>query len=568
MTSTSVEFDAIVVGSGVSGGWAAKELTEKGFKTLVLERGRPIQHGADYVGEHMPAWKRRFRGLPDRALIEKHYFQQARVPAFFDDTTVHYWHRDSDSAYIEDPTAPFDWKRAGVLGGRSILWARQVNRWSDLDFTANARDGHGVDWPIRYADIAPWYSHVERFIGVSGSREGLPHLPDGEFQKPMELNAAELEVKRAVEQGWRDRRVIIGRVAVLTEPIGDRMACHYCGPCQRGCSTGSYFSSLSSTLPAAERTGNLSVVTNAIVESLEHDETGKRITGVSVIDALTRNRTRFSARVVFLCASTVGSTQILLNSRSERYPVGLANSSGVLGKYLMDHIFGVRIGGTLPGLTNLYTRGNRPNGMYVPRFRNLDDASPTLPFLRGYNFQGGAERAGWREMAKKLEPAFGADFKNQLRQPGPWQAYLLGFGEMLPVAENSMHVDFKQRDQYGVPRVGFSVRYRDNEQRMIDDMLKEGTAMLRAAGATDIRQARGLNLPGQAVHEMGTARMGRDPRTSVLNAFNQSHDLENLYVTDGACMASSSCVSPSLTYMALTARAADHAAARLKAGYL
>jgi len=564
----SAQFDAIVVGSGISGGWAAKELTERGLKTLVLERGRPIQHGVDYVGEHMPTWERKFRGLPDRELIARHYFQQARVPAYFDDTTVHFWHRDSDSAYIEDSNTPFDWKRAGVLGGRSLLWARQVNRWSDLDFAANARDGHGVDWPIRYADVAPWYSHVERFIGVSGSREGLAHLPDGEFQKPMDLNVAELRVKRAVEEGWRDRRVIIGRVAVLTEPIGDRQPCHYCGPCQRGCSTGSYFSSLSSTLPAAEKTGNLSVVSNAIVESLEHDESGRKVMAVSVIDSQTRERTRYSARVIFLCASTIASTQILLTSRSDRYPEGLANSSGVLGKYLMDHVFGVRVSGTLPGMTNLYTRGNRPNGMYVPRFRNLDVPSSRAPFLRGYNFQGGAERVGWREMAKKIEPAFGADFKRALRSPGPWQAYMLGFGEMLPVAENSMYVDFAKRDQYGIPRVGFSVRYRDNEQRMIDDMLTEGAAMLRAAGATDIRHSRGLNLPGQAVHELGTARMGRDPRTSVLNGFNQAHDLENLYVTDGACMTSASCVSPSLTYMALTARAAEHAAARLKAGAL
>jgi choline dehydrogenase-like flavoprotein len=564
--NTSLKFDAIVVGSGVSGGWAAKELAEKGFKTLLLERGRPIRHAIDYVGEHRPAWQRKFRGLPDRALIEQHYFQQARVPAYFDDTTVHFWHRDSDTSYIDDASAPFDWKRAGVLGGRSLLWARQVNRWSDLDFTANARDGHGVDWPIRYADLAPWYSHVERFIGVSGSREGLTHLPDGEFQKPMELNAAELAVKRAVEQCWRERRVIIGRVAVLTEALGERMPCHYCGPCQRGCSTGSYFSSLSSTLPAAEKTGNLTVVPHAIVESLGHDDAAQNVTGVFVVDAQTRERRHYRGRVVFLCASTVASTQILLNSRSERYPEGFANSSGVLGKYLMDHVYGVRVGGTLPGMTDLYTRGNRPNGMYVPRFRNLGDKASSAPFLRGYNFQGGAERVGWREMARRLEPAFGVQFKQRLRNPGPWQAYLLGFGEMLPIAENSMYLDFKQRDQYGIPRVGFSVRYRENEQRMIDDMLAEGAAMLRAAGATDIRQSRGLNLPGQAVHELGTARMGRDPRTSVLNGFNQAHDLKNLYVTDGACMTSGSCVSPSLTYMALTARAADHAAYQLRAG--
>ena len=564
----SYEFDAIVVGSGVSGGWAAKELTEKGFKTLVLERGRALTHGSGYVGEHLPAWKLPYRGLPLRELYQRDYPVQSTSYAF-DEYTRHFWNNDRDNPYVvEENGNRFDWIRADVVGGRSLLWGRQVYRWSDLDFTANKNDGYGVDWPIRYADIAPWYSHVEKFIGVSGQKLGLPQLPDGEFQKPMELNVVEQALAEHIEAHFPGRVLTIGRVAVMTEllPHSKRGICHYCGPCHRGCSAGAYFSSLSSTLPAAEATGNLTLRPNSVVERLALDPATGRIGAVHVVDTQTKERLQFRARLVFLCGSTVGSTQVLLNSRSERFPNGLANDSGALGRYLMDHTSQVHVGGRFDGYDGYMPTGARPNGIYVPRFRNVEPGDE-VPFLRGYGFQGGASRADWSGVAAGT-PGFGAEFKNALRRPGPWQMSLMGFGECLPYSSNYMELHPTAVDRYGIPQVRFHFEWGANEIAQRRDMLEQGRAMLESAGARNVgggdMNARG----GAAIHEMGTARMGNDPAQSVLNGYNQAHAVPNLFVTDGSCMASSSCVNPSITYMALTARAVDYAVRQVRDGVI
>ena len=556
-------FDAIVVGSGISGGWAAKELTEKGLKVLVLERGRAIQHGRDYIGEHKPPWDIPFGGKPLRELYQQEYPIQSQVYSF-NETTRHFFNNDKKNPYIYDADKPFSWRRADVLGGRSLLWGRQVYRFSDLDFTANKNDGHGIDWPIRYSDIAPWYSHVEEFIGVSGEQLGLPHLPDSEFLPPMELNAVEKTVKAKIEKSFGGRTMTIGRTAILTQPKNGRGACHYCGPCERGCSVGAYFSSLSSTLPAAQRTGNLTIRADSVVESLEYDAQTQRVVGVRVIDAITQEKFVFRSKLVFLCASTVASTQILLNSKSDSFPNGMANGSGVLGRYLMDHIDEIGAFGVIPGHLEKYPLGNRPNGIYIPRFRNLSTEGDNVNFLRGYGFQGLAQRLDWRAMASQI-PGFGTEFKQALRAPGPWMMILSGFGEHLPNAENRMMLDRHEKDRFGIPQLKFDVSFGDNENRMAADMASEAKAMLTASGATNVHSFN-HPTPGAAIHEMGTARMGNDPTQSVLNRWNQAHDIPNLFVTDGACMTSSSCVNPSLTYMALTARAADYAVQQLHAG--
>jgi choline dehydrogenase-like flavoprotein len=553
------DFDAIVVGSGISGGWAAKELTERGLKTLVLERGRPLTHGADYSGEHQPTWETPHRGLPLRDLYREQYDIQRRSYAF-DETTRHFWNNDADNPYDYDPGEPFEWMRAGVVGGRSLLWNRQVYRWSDLDFEANVRDGHGIDWPVRYADLAPWYGYVERFIGVSGAAEGLPQLPDGEFLAPMAMNVVEKHVAGSVREQFPGRLLTIGRTAVLTEPLegSDRGVCHYCGPCHRGCSVGAYFSSLSSTLPAARATGNLTLEADAVVTGLDYDPGTGRVSGVRVLDASSREGRTIRGRLVFLCASTVGSTQILLNSACESFPQGLANRSGVLGRYLMDHPYGAGARGVFVDFDRYYPEGARPNGIYVPRYRNLKGSAERLPFLRGFGYQGGASRMGWQAMAR-LTPGFGAEFKRSLRRPGPWIMNLIGFGECLPRSENRMLLHPNKVDRFGVPLVSFQFRWSDNELAMLAQMQADAVEMLERAGAAQVVPYDDGKVGGSAIHEMGTARMGDDPADSVLNGFNQAHDVANLFVTDGSAMTSSSCVNPSITYMALTARAVDHA---------
>jgi choline dehydrogenase-like flavoprotein len=562
----AAQFDAIVIGSGITGGWAAKELAEKGFKTLLLERGRKVEHAVDYQGEHRPKWDYPFRGQVDRKTSERDYFIQNRF-GWFTAQNQQFWNNDRLNPYVLDEDKPFHWVRAGVLGGRSLLWSRQCYRWSDLDFEANARDGHGIDWPIRYEDIRPWYDHVEEVVGISGEKLGLPQLPDGRFQPPMEMNVVEKHFRKSVEEQFPGRTATIGRVAVLTQPKNGRHACHYCGPCSNGCSARAYFSSLTVTLPLAQATGNLSTRTDAVVEGLDHDPQSGKVSGVRFIDANTGQRETATGRVVFLCASAIASAQIMLNSKSEVFPNGLANRSGALGRYVMDHTFATHVSGIIPGFLDKMEYGFRPNGVYIPRFRNLEGQDGDADFVRGYGYQGGVHRMTWQQVYRDI-PGFGAEYKKALHDPGPWRIGFSGFGEILPDKRNVMFLDEKQKDRFGIPQVRFDVAYRENEKRMIADIMKQGEAMLAAAGATDIRSGPGPMIMGRGVHEMGTARMGHDPAESVLNGWNQAHDVKNLFVTDGACMTSGSCVNPSITYMAITARAANHAADLMQQGQL
>ncbi len=550
-------WDAIVVGSGITGGWAAKELTERGLRTLLLEAGRPMTP-QDYV-EHEPVYEFRYRGLRDRRRAAERQFIQSQAGPY-EEQIAHFFVDDVDNPYTFDEDKPVLWIRGRHLGGRSIMWGRQTYRMSDLDFEANAREGIGVDWPIRYADIAPWYDYVEEFIGVSGEALGLAHLPDGKFLPPMPLNCAEEVVKEGMARHFKGERILtIGRCAVLTVPHRGRPACHYCGPCSRGCITHSYFNSIGVTLPAAIATGRLTIRPHSIVAEVLYDAQRDRASGVRVSDALSRQEKVFHARVIFLCASALESTRILLNSKSPRFPDGLANSSGELGRNLMDHTMGGGARGRIPGNENRHVYGHRPNGIYVPRFRNVKDRHPD--FLRGYGFQGGGGRAGWGRGAD--EPGIGADFKHSLRRPGPWTFTFYGFGECLPRSDNYVTLDPEKKDAWGIPVLRVHCTWGDNERKMLPDLAVTAAEMLEAAGAKEIEPFVQDNPPGLAIHEMGTARMGRDPKTSVLNAFNQAHDVKNLFVTDGACMTSSGCQNPSITYMALTARAAAYAVEQL-----
>ncbi len=559
MSALAKTFDAIVVGSGISGGWAAKELCERGLRTLVLEAGRPIDPARDYV-EHVPPWEVRFRGKGDRKALERDQPIQKRCYAC-NEYSGKFFVNDRDNPYTFDPGKPFHWIRGRQVGGRSIMWGRQVYRWSDLDFEANAKDGFGADWPIRYADIAPWYDYVEETIGVSGAKLGLAQLPDGKFLPPMPLNCAEQVVQEAVARRFGGERVVtIGRCAVITVSHGGRAACHYCGPCERGCITRSYFSSVSVTLPLAQATGRVTLRPYSVVHSVIYDEKKDRAVGVRVIDAQTREPLEFHARVVFLCASALESTRLLLNSVTPRFPTGLANSSGELGKNLMDHCMGGGARGTIPGMEDRTVHGRRPNGIYVPRFRNVATAHPD--FLRGYGFQGGADREGWTR-GENL-PGFGVEFKRTLRTPAPWRFSFYGFGECLPRPTNYAELDPDTKDAWGIPALRIHCEWSDNERKLLKDMSVSAAEMLEAAGAKEVEPFVDDNAPGLTIHEMGTARMGRDPKTSVLNAWNQCHDVKNLFVTDGACMTSSACQNPSITYMALTARAVAHAVEQMK----
>jgi choline dehydrogenase-like flavoprotein len=556
-------YDAIVVGSGMSGGWAAKELAERGLRTIVLEAGRNIDPAKDYL-EHMPVYEFKFRGLGDRNHARSRQFIQSQAGPY-EEQTKHFFVDDVDNPYSFDPAKPFIWVRGRHLGGRSLMWGRQTYRLSDLDFLANAREGIAVDWPIRYADIAPWYDYVEDYIGVSGEALGLSHLPDGRFLPPMELNCAERVVREALAAHFPGERLLtIGRCAILTRAHRGRAACHYCGPCWRGCATYSYFNAIHVTLPAARATGRCTVRPNSVVHSVVFDERTRRATGVRVVDAETMQPLEFRGRVIFLCASALESARILLNSPTRSFPAGLANSSGELGRNLMDHIMGGGATGTIPGMEDHETFGQRPNGIYVPRFRNVRTRHPD--FLRGYGFQGGGWRQGWERGSE--EPGFGAAFKHRLRSLGPWRFTLYGFGECLPARENYIELDPTKKDKWGIPALRVHAAWSDNEKQMLKDMSLAATEMLEAAGAKDITSFVEDNAPGLAIHEMGTARMGRDPRTSVLNGYCQAHDAKNLFITDGACMTSSGCQNPSITYMALTARAAEYAVERMKRGEL
>ena len=556
-------YDAIVVGTGISGGWAAKELCEKGLKTLVLERGSMITHPVDYKTANMDKWD--FKG-GDRITqeIRKRQPKQSRTNYVNTESTSHYFVDDNKHPYNEEKR--FDWIRGYHLGGRSLLWGRQSYRMSDFDFEANAKDGIAVDWPIRYKDVAPWYSYVEKYIGISGEKLGLPHLPDSEFLKPMELNCVEEDLKSALSSKFNDDRLVtIGRVAHITEgtkPGLGRNSCQYRNLCRRGCPFGAYFSSNSSTLPAAEATGNMTLRVNSVVSEVLYDADTKKATGVRLIDAETKEVIEYQAKVIFLCASTVASTSILLQSTSDRFPNGMGNDSGELGHNLMDHHFRVGATATVEGYEDKYYTGRRPNGIYIPRFRNLGGVTNRKDFIRGYGYQGGASRGDWTEMISEM--GYGEKLKEAIMKPGGWKVGINGFGETLPYHDNKMHLDYNNQDEWGLPTVTFNAEIRDNEKTMRKDMSEQAAAMLDAAGFKNVTEYdKGYSM-GLGIHEMGTARMGRDPKTSVLNKYNNLHAVANVYVTDGSGMTSAGNQNPSLTYMALTARAVDHAVKELK----
>ncbi|MBZ5684046.1 MAG: GMC family oxidoreductase [Acidobacteriia bacterium] len=556
-------FDAIVVGSGITGGWAAKELTEKGLKTLVLEAGRNIVPEEDYV-EHVPQWEMKFRGMGDRQKLAVDQPIQSTCYAC-DEWSSKFFISDQENPYTTDPDKPFRWIRGRQVGGRSITWGRQSYRWSDLDFEANLREGIAVDWPIRYADIAPWYDYVEGFAGISGEALGLAQLPDSKFLPPMELNCTERFVRSELAKHFGGERVLtIGRAAILTQDHGGRAACHYCGPCERGCITRSYFSSLNATLPAAEKTGRMTLRPFSVVHSVIFDAKTRRAAGVSVIDSKTKASIEFRAKVVFLCASALESVRILFNSATPEFSNGLANSSGELGHNLMDHVTAGGATALIPGNEDRPELGRRPNGIYMPRFRNVKSKHPD--FLRGYGFQGGAHRERWNRGI--TQTGFGSDFKKSLSKPGPWRFSFGGFGECLPNHDNYVELDKAKVDAWGIPTLKIHSGWSENELALRKDMAISAAEMLAAVGGREIEPFERNDPPGFAIHEMGTARMGRDPKTSVLNSFNQSHDVKNLFITDGGAMVSSSCVNPSLTYMALTARACDYAVRQMKKGEL
>jgi choline dehydrogenase-like flavoprotein len=552
-------YDALIVGSGITGGWAAKELTEKGLQVLVLEAGRSIVPEQDYV-EHVPVWELKYRGWDSRPERQRTQFIQRECYYACDEYSHKFFVNDLDNPYSTDPGKPFSWIRGRQVGGKSITWGRQSYRWSDLDFEANLREGIAVDWPIRYQDISPWYDYVEEFAGISGQAEGLDVLPDGRFLPPMEMTCVEQDLREALAKNYNDRILTIGRAAVLTRTHKGRAACHYCGVCHRGCITQSYFSSLNSTLPAAQKTGRLTIRPYSVVHSLTFDPVTRRVSGVRIIDAQTKSAEEFKGKVVFLCASTLESTRILLNSASSEFPNGLANSSGELGHNLMDHHMGSGAAGVMFGHADKMPFGNRPNGIYVPRFRNVKTKEKN--FLRGYGYQGAGEREGWtRALAM---PGLGADFKKKISEPGPWTMSLSGFGECLPNHDNYVEIDKEKFDAWGIPALKIHCEWSDNERAMARDMSAQAAEMLASAGAKDISVWANITPPGLSIHELGTARMGREPKTSVLNGYNQAHDVKNLFVTDGACMTSASCVNPSLTYMAITARACDYAVSKMK----
>lgn len=551
------EFDAIVVGSGISGGWAAKELTEKGLKVIMLERGRNVEHIKDYITANKEPWEFKHRGVRTREMIED--YPVLRRDYALNEEIKHFFVEDKDCPYTE--IKPFDWFRGYQVGGRSLTWGRQSYRLNKWDFEANAREGIAVDWPIRYDDLAPWYSYVEKFAGIQGSKEGLEVLPDGEFQKPMEMNCVEKHVKKRLEAYYQNKRhLIIGRSANITETLEGRASCQYRDRCARGCIFGAYFSTQSSTLPAAMKTGNLTLRPFSIVTKILYDKEKKRATGVEVLDAETLKTYIYKSKIIFVCASALNSTWLLMNSATDTWPDGLGSSSGELGHNLMDHHFRCGAGGKMEGFEDKYTYGRRPTGIYIPRFRNIYDDK--RDYLRGFGYQGGANRGRGIEVA---EFTIGSALKEALRVPSDnWGMWLVGFGEMLPYHENRITLDKNKKDKWGLPVLVMDAEIKENEIKMRKDMMEDAKEMLEAAGLKDVQTYDSGYHVGKAIHEMGTARMGRDPKSSVLNGHNQVWDAPNVFVTDGACMTSASCVNPSLTYMALTARAADFAVSELK----
>lgn len=557
-------YDAIVVGTGISGGWAAKELCENGLKTLVLERGPMVKHREDYPTANMDTWDFPNAGKPTQEDIAKQK-KQNRTGYTTKVASKHWFVNDLEHPYNE--TKRFDWMRGYHVGGRSIMWGRHSYRWSDIDFQANKKEGVAIDWPVRYKDIAPWYDKVESYIGVSGELLGLPQLPDGQFTPMMPLNCVEDHVKDKVAEHFNGRVITTGRVAHITGDKkfeGDgRSKCQYRNRCVRGCPFGAYFSSVSSTLPAAEATGNMTLRTDAIVHEVMYDPNTKKATGVKIIDRETKEEFQFKAKVIFLCASTVASTSILMQSKSDRFENGLGNDSGELGHNIMDHHFQVGARGKIDGYDDKYYKGRRPNGIYIPRFRNIGD-NKMKDFTRGYGYQGGASRTNYDDNV--AEAKFGSKYKETILKPGGWNISINSFGEILPYHDNKMTLDYNKLDQWGLPTVTFDAEIKQNELNMRKDMMNQAVQMLEKSGARDIEPYDNSYAIGLGIHEMGTARMGNNPKTSVLNEYNQVHACKNVYVTDGSFMTSASCVNPSLTYMAFTARAANHAAQELKKG--
>ncbi len=555
-------YDAIVVGSGISGGWVAKELCEKGLKTLVLEKGRMVEHLKDYPTMNNEPWDLELRGGLNYEDQQKHHVPHSI--GFVGENNKHFYTNDLDNPYTE--VKPFIWIRGHQVGGRSLLWGRQCYRWSDLDFKANAMDGHGVDWPIRYKDLAPWYEYVEKFAGISGEALGLPHLPDSHFMPPMELNAVEKHTRERIEKEFPGRHLTIGRAAHLTEQLNGRGPCQYRNKCSRGCPHRAYFSSVTVTLPAADATGNLTIRPHSVVESILYDKETNRATGVRVIDAETSEVEEFYAKIIFCNASALSTTAILLRSTSDRFPNGMGNDSGELGHNLMDHTYKVGAMGTMDGFEDQYHHGGRPNGIYIPRYVNLNEATKSGKFVRGFGYQGGASRSNWSVGINSNE--YGEDFKKTLAQAGPWGMFITGFGECLPNHDNKVSLNYEVKDKWGLPTLNLDCEFKENELAINKQIKEDAVEMLERAGFKDIMAFDNQSPPGHGIHEMGTARMGRDSNSSVLNAHNQIHAVKNVFVTDGACMTSSSCVNPSLTYMALSARAANHAVAEAKKNHL
>lgn len=551
------KYDAIVIGSGISGGWAAKELTEKGLKVAMLERGPNVEHITGYKNAMKAPWEYPHRG--GRTWQMKQDYPVLGREYYLNETNLDWWVNEKESPYVE--LKRFDWWRGYHLGGRSLMWGRQSYRLSDIDFEANAREGIGVDWPIRYKDIERWYSYVEKFSGISGSIEGLAQLPDGEFLPPMEMNCAEQSIAHKINDHYRGfRKMIIGRTANLSQPVNGRGPCQYRNRCALGCPWGAYFSTQSATLPAAKQTGNLTLVTGAIVTQILYDKETSKATGVEVLDAITNKTYTYEAKIIFVCASTLNSAWVLMNSATNIWPGGLGSSSGELGHNLMDHHYRVGAWAEVEGFDDRYYYGRRPNGIYIPRFRNLNGEK--RDYLRGFGYQGAASREGWQRQIAEMN--IGGDYKDMLCEPGKWLFGIGSFGETLPYHENKIILDPHKKDKWGLPVLAISASIQENEKLMRKDMINDGAEMLEAAGLKNVQKFESEYHFGSAIHEMGTARMGLDSSTSVLNKWNQVWDAKNVFVTDGAAMASSACQNPSLTYMALTARAADFAVNELK----
>jgi choline dehydrogenase-like flavoprotein len=554
-------YDAIVVGSGISGGWAAKELTEKGLKVLLLERGPDVVHVKDYKTATLAPWEVPHRGRRTVQMLENH--PNLRRDYVLNELNLDWWAHESDSPYIEKK--PFTWFRGYQVGGRSLLWGRQSYRIGDIDFEANLKEGIAVDWPIRYKDLAPWYSYVEKFAGISGNKDGLPQLPDGDFQPPMPLNCVEKDVAERVKKAFNGKRLVtIGRVANLTQPLEGRSQCQFRNKCSLGCPFGGYFSTQASTLPAAVKTGNLTLRPWSIVTKLIYDKDSKKATGVEIVDGEDNKTYEFKAKIIFLCASALNSASILMRSATEIWPDGLGSSSGELGHNVMDHHFRLGANGIAEGYEDKYYFGRRPNGIYIPRFRNVD--GDKRDYIRGFGYQGGASRSGWSRNVAELN--FGAPMKEALSEPGPWSMGMTAFGEILPYHDNHIKLSKDVKDKWGIPVLEMDAEIKENEKKMRVDMMNDAAEMLEAAGMKNVTTFDSGYTFGQGIHEMGTARMGRDPKTSVLNGNNQVWDAKNVFVTDGACMTSAAAQNPSLTYMALTARAADFAVSELKKGNL